>query len=99
MSAWSTQGGKLTAAIAAAAGGTVVKAAAGRLARVLVTVTGTAGSPLVIYDNASTGAGTMIGVVPGNSAAGTIFDLEIPAVNGIYVVNVASGPAVTISYE
>lgn len=87
-----------TVAIAAShAGNTVVKAAAGRLCRVLITVAGTA-TTVSIFDNATTNTGTTIGIFPGNTAIGTVYDFEMPAVNGITVGGASTNPGVTVSY-
>jgi hypothetical protein len=90
--------GSTAVAIAASAGTTVLKAAAGRLCRAVVTTAGTSADNITIYDNATTGSGTVLGVIPGGGTVGTVFDFQMPAVNGITAVNVASGPAATISY-
>lgn len=93
-----TTGGTTTVAIAASAGTTVVKASAGRVCKAVVTTAGTASDNITIYDNATTGSGTVLAIVPGGTTVGTVFDLQMPAANGITVVNVASGPAITLSY-
>jgi hypothetical protein len=89
-------GATATATIAAGVGTKAVKAAAGRLCRVLVTALGTGG--LTLYDNASAASGTVIGIVPASTPAGTVLDFEMPAANGIFASNAANGPAVTLSY-
>lgn len=90
-------GGRASTAIAAgASANTVVKGSPGRLARILVTATGT--NQLSVYDNASTPSGTIIGIVPANAAVGTVADCQAPAVNGITVAGNASNPGVTIFY-
>jgi hypothetical protein len=94
----STSGGALTAAIAAGASTTAIKAAPGRVCRAVVTTAGTATDNITIYDNASAGSGTILAIIPGGTAVGTVIDIQMPAANGIYAVNVASGPAVTLSY-
>ncbi|QBD76178.1 hypothetical protein EPA93_09215 [Ktedonosporobacter rubrisoli] len=92
-----SNGGRATIAIAAGmATDTVVKAAAGRLCRVLVTAAGTA--LLIIYDNASGHTGTIIGILPANPAVGAVFDFQLPAINGITVAGNASNPGITVSY-
>lgn len=91
-------GGSATVAIAASkAAVTVVKASAGRLCRLLVTTAGTA-TTVSIYDNASAASGTIIGIFPGNAVAGTSYDFEMPAINGITVGGASTNPAMTISY-
>ena len=80
--------------------GQLIKGAPGRLCRVLVTTTTTAAQAITIYDNATTGSGTVIGLIPGATAAGTVIDFEMPATNGIYVGTNASLAAggITISW-
>lgn len=91
-----SSGGRSSTAIAAGtAGNTVVKASAGRLASVLVTTTGT--NPLVIYDNASTASGTIIGALPASPAIG-LYVFGTPAQNGLTVAGNASNPGVTVFY-
>lgn len=90
-------GGSATITLPALAGNVVVKNSPGRLGRVLVTTTGTAGT-VFCYDNATTNSGTIIAAVPGASAIGATFDFSMPAANGIVCVNSATGPVVTISY-
>lgn len=90
-------GGRVSTAIAAGvAGNTVIKGSPGRLARILVTATGT--NEMDIFDNASTPSGTKIGVVPANAAVGTIIDCQAPAANGITVGGNAANPGVTIFF-
>lgn len=88
------------AAAAIAAGVVVVKGAPGRLCKVLVTIATTASQAITIYDNASAGSGTVVGVIPGSSTAGTLFDLQMPCTNGITIganASLAAG-AITISW-
>ncbi len=90
-------GGRVSAAIAAGvSANTVVKASPGRLARILVTATGT--NALTIYDNNSSPSGTIIALVPANAAAGTLLDCQAPAANGITVAGNSNNPGVTIFY-
>jgi len=92
---WTTTGGSTTASVPSNAT-TVVKASAGRLARILVTTLG-AGT-LTCYDNATTGAGTIIGNVAASAAVGTVEPLDMPAANGITCVSSATGPVATVSF-
>jgi hypothetical protein len=93
-----TPGGSATVAIAAGhTANTVVSASPGRLCRVLITTAGTA-TTVSIFDNATTNSGTIIGIFPGTATAGTVFDFEMPAVNGITVGGASTNPAMTISY-
>lgn len=90
-------GGRASTAIAAGnAANTVIKGSPGRLARILVTATGT--SEMDVFDNTTTNSGTKIGVVPANAAVGTIIDCQAPALNGITVGGGASNPGVTIFF-
>lgn len=79
------------------AGSALVKGAPGRVCRALVTTAGTATDNLTIYDNTSA-AGTVLAIILGGTAVGTVIDINMPAAIGIYASNVASGPAVTLSY-
>jgi hypothetical protein len=96
-------GGDSTAGInaaAIAAGVVVVKATSGRLCRVLVTTGTTAAQAITFFDNAAAGSGTILGVIPGGTAAGTIVDFAMPAVNGITIgqnAALAAG-AITVSF-
>ncbi|MGH7743288.1 MAG: hypothetical protein ACREQ5_00500 [Candidatus Dormibacteria bacterium] len=95
---FTTSGGSTTAVIAAGAGTTVVKASPGRLCRITVTTAGTTGA-VTFYDNAASGSGTVLFVVPGSSVTvGTIYDVQMPAAAGITAVAAASGPALTVSF-
>ena len=76
-----------------------VKAGAGRLLKVVVT-TATAGGAITIYDNASTNSGTILLAVPAAAAAGTVYDVNLPAANGIYAYqSAASAGVITIGYS
>lgn len=90
-------GGRTSTAIAAGVSApTVIKGSPGRLARILVTATGTA--EMDVFDNASSASGTKIGIVPANAAVGTIIDCQAPAANGITVGGNASNPGVTLFF-
>lgn len=93
-----SSGGISTTAIAAAATNTVVKTGAGRLCRVLVTTAGTAA--LTFYDNATGGStsGNILGYVPANAAAGSVYDFQFLASTGIQAPGGASTPAVSVGY-
>jgi poly(hydroxyalkanoate) depolymerase family esterase len=77
---------------------TVVKASPGRLYRVLVT-TANGENAINIFDNASAATGTIIGVVAANASVGTIYDLQMPAANGITIAGTASAGTITVSYS
>jgi hypothetical protein len=92
-----SSGGLQTSAVAAStSANTVIKASAGRKCRILVTTTGT--NAMSIYDNASAASGTVIGALPASPAVGTIYDLQMPAANGITVGGNANNPGITISW-
>lgn len=67
-----------------AAGNVIVKANSGMLCMVLVT-TVTAAAALTLFDNSTTASGTVVGVIPIGTAAGTIFAYNIPCINGIVI--------------
>lgn len=95
--------GKFASAVTStqiAAGVVVVKPAPGRLCKVLVTTATTASQAITIYDNATAGSGTVVGVIPGSSTAGTVFAFHMPCTNGITVAQNASlaAGAITISW-
>lgn len=82
------------------AGVVVVSSHAGQLNKVLVTTTTTAAQAITVFDNATAGTGTIIAIIPGGTAAGTIFAYDIPVVNGITIgqnAALAAG-AVTMVY-
>lgn len=90
-------GGRVSTAIAAGiTANTIVRGSSGRLARILVTATGT--NQMNIFDNASSPAGTIIGLVPANATVGTLIDCQAPAANGITVAGNSNNPGVTIFY-
>jgi len=53
---------------------------------------------LKFYDNASAASGTVIGIVPSGATAGQVFDLEMPAGNGITAGLLSGSAAVTVSF-
>ncbi len=87
---------KVVAVAASTASDTVIKAAPGRLLRILVTTTGT--NPMTIHDNASAGSGTVIGALPASPAVGSSYQFDLPAGAGITVKGNSNNPAVTISF-
>jgi hypothetical protein len=91
-----TVGGRFSQAVASGAGTVVLKAAPGRLCRIAVTVAGTVA--FSVFDNASAASGTLLFTSPVTTTLGTIFDVQMPAQNGITVSNPASGPAITVSW-
>jgi hypothetical protein len=91
--------GNTTASVPTGAANTVVTAGPGWLRRALVTTAGSGAGDVLVYDNATTNSGIVIGIIPATVAIGTQFTFEMPAANGIVVVNVASGPVLTVSYD
>jgi hypothetical protein len=77
-----------------AAGTFTVKAGPGRLVKVSVTASST--GAVTIYDNASAGSGTILW--SGTSPVVGVYDVNLPAVNGITVVAAASPSTVTLGY-
>lgn len=79
-----------------AAGTFVVKAAPGRLLKVVVTTS--AAGVVTIYDNAlGQASGTVLLAIPTTPGA-VIYDVNLPAANGITVVAAATPSSVTIGY-
>lgn len=93
--AYVTNGGTATVVITASSAG-VVKAAPGRLCRVLVTSTVT--SAVSIYDNTNAASGTLLATIPTTAAVGTVYDVQMPAAVGIYVGGGTGSPGLTVSY-
>lgn len=73
-----------------------VKAGPGRLLKVIVT-TVTATAVTTVYDNASAASGTILMTVPIAAPVGTVYDVNLPAVNGITVGGAGTG-ALAIGY-
>lgn len=95
-------GGTSNAPVPAGSATTVIKASPGKLCRAVITAAGTTGDT-PIYDNASAGSGTKIGVVPGTTTdptavPGKVFSFDMPALVGITAVGPASSPAFTVSF-
>jgi hypothetical protein len=91
-----TYGGRFSQAVASGAGTVTLKAAPGRLCRIVITVGGTAA--FSVFDNASAASGTALFTSPTTTNIGTIFDIQLPAQNGITVSDPASGPGITVSW-
>lgn len=95
-----SSGGKTTTAVASGtASDTAIKASPGRLCRIAITAAaGTTTGTTPIYDNASGHTGTILVVVPNNTAVGTIIDVQMPAAVGITVNGGANSPGMTIAF-
>lgn len=89
--------GGATAAVASAAGTVVIKAAPGRLCRVVVTATGT--GVVTFFDNASAASGLVLFAVPASAPVGSFYDVQMPAANGITASAAASSSGVTVSFS
>jgi hypothetical protein len=74
-----------------------VKGAPGRLVKVIVT-TVTATAVTTIYDSAAAASGTPLLVIPIAAPVGTVYTIDLPAVNGITVAGAGTG-AITIGYS
>jgi hypothetical protein len=73
-----------------------VKTAPGRLFKAVVT-TALSAAPITIYDNTAA-SGTILFVIPASAAAGSVYDIQLPAVNGIYASFGGTG-TVTFAYS
>lgn len=67
----------------------VVKARAGRLAKIVVTVTVT--GSITVYDNPAAASGNIIYVSPAAPTAGTILVVDVPAKSGMWCVPGSAG--------
>jgi len=78
-------------------GGTnqVIKARAGRLAKVIVYLNTTSGT-LTVYDNPSAASGTVLFVSPSTPTSGTIYDVDMPARTGMYLVTPTGGAGLVV---
>lgn len=89
-----------TKTVALTFAGGAVKTSPGRLLRAVVTTlfAGTSGV-LTFYDNATAASGTVLFLIPTAAAVGTVYAIDLPAVNGIFAGNASlSAGAVTIGY-
>jgi hypothetical protein len=75
-----------------------VKASAGRLVRITVT-TVTAAVVVTCYDNAAAASGTILQVVPIAAAVGTMYTVDMPALNGITIQSTGATGAITVGYS
>jgi len=73
-----------------------VKASAGRLLKIVIT-TAMSAAATTIYDNASAASGTILFVIPASATAGSVYDVNLPAANGIYASFAGTG-TVTFGY-
>lgn len=85
-----------TQVVSASGGAVTVKNGAGRLMKVIVTVATTVAA-CTIYDNTAT-SGLALLVIPAATAAGTVYDVNLPVFNGITVNGAASAGSLTVGY-
>jgi hypothetical protein len=62
----------------------VIRASPGRLVRIIITTAGSAAT-LTVNDNASAASGAVLFAAPGNAAQGSIYLIDEPCENGIYL--------------
>ena len=86
----------LTAAVPQSGTASVVIASAAFLLKVVTTTSGSAAT--TIYDNATTGSGTIIGYIPASPGIGTVYTFNAPAVNGITINGGANQSALVVYY-
>lgn len=94
---WSVQQSQNNAAVPAGAGTTVIKNAPGTLTTILITAAGTV--PLQIFDNASTGAGTIIGTSHAATAIGDVINIFGKALVGMTALGGAGTPGFTVFFS
>jgi hypothetical protein len=88
-----------TGVVAAASGLQVLKTRPGRLLKAVVTVATTT-SAVTFYDTAAgTATGTVLLVIPAAAAAGTVYDINLPAANGITVNGAMAAGSVTVGWS
>lgn len=83
--------------VVTASSSAVIKAAAGRLCRILTT--GTATATAFVYDSTNAASGTIIGSIPATTAIGTMINIQMPAAHGIYFGGASGTPGVTVSFS
>jgi len=93
-----TDGGQYSTTVAAGTGGAaVVSAEPGRLCKVVVLSSGSAATD--IYDNASAASGTKLFTVPANPTIGTLYNVQMPAANGVFNAGVTNSSQLCITYN
>lgn len=86
-----------TQTVSASGGLVTVKGGPGRLMKIVVGVATTT-TAVTVYDNASAASGVVLAVIP-PSAAGTVFDINLPAFNGITVNGGAAAGSLTVAWS
>lgn len=92
-----SQANGVQVAYVAAVTPTAVKASAGFLARVIVLTAGSGAS--TIYDNASAASGNIVLAIPATPTIGTVYTVNTPVANGIYVAGAANSSALSVLYD
>ncbi len=87
-----------TSVVSASGGLQTVKASAGRLHKIIVTVATTT-TAVTVYDNASAASGTVLAVIPAAATAGTVYDINLPVLSGITVNGAAAAGSLTFGYS
>jgi hypothetical protein len=88
--------GVSNAAVASGSSVAIKAGGPGFLCRVIVNTLGT--GVATFYDNPSAASGTVIFIVPASAVAGTIYQVIMPVLTGIFCVSAASGPVLAVSY-
>lgn len=81
---------------AGSSGAAAASAVPGRLCRVVVLSAGSAATD--IYDNASAASGVKLFTIPANPTVGDIYNVQMPAVNGIYVAGASNTSQCCVTY-
>lgn len=76
---------------------TVLSTGPARLCRVIITATGAGNTQ--IFDNASAGSGTLVGIIKSTAAVGDIIDFSMPTLLGLTVKGNASNAGFTVSFN
>lgn len=88
-----------TGVVAAASGLAVLKTRPGRMVMATVT-TATTTNPVTFYDNAlGTATGTVLLVIPAAAAAGTVYSVNLPCLNGLTVNGAMVAGSVTVGWS
>lgn len=85
----------LTVAIAAGVTSAAVRTGPGRLRKITVTATGTAGT--TFYDSTTGANGTVLFATKAAPTIGDVYDVNLPAALGIWAVGVTGSAALTVS--
>ncbi len=87
------------ASVPTGAANTVIKASAGVIGNVVVTTAGTGAGNVIIFDNATTNAGTQLFAFPATVVVGTTFQFIGWALVGMTAQNVLNGPVFTVFFS